>query len=105
VRADAQELGDEGCWVVGDPVAHDDLAAGFGDADEFFGYVEGLGGEHCAEDCEGKVKGVIGDAFEQAGVALLEFQVCEVCGGGSLIACFDEVGCDVDAEDVVALLG
>ncbi len=71
---DFQDLRDE-CWIAGNPVAHDDLAAGLGDADHFFGDVERLGGEHRAEDADGEVEGLIWELMEIGGIAFLEAAV------------------------------
>ena len=97
--ADLQDLRHER-RVVGDPVPHDDPAARAGHAHHLLGHVERSRREHRAEDADDQVEGIVAEAFEVRGVALLEPAVREAFGLRPSIPRFHEIARDVDAEHV-----
>ena len=100
--ADLQDLRDQR-RVARDPVAHDDPAAGLGDATVSRERRRTACGANIApKTLTTRSKLLVGDALEVGGVALLETEVVEPGRLGAFIARSDEVGGNVDAKHVGA---
>ena len=69
--------------IVGDPVPHDDPAAGPRHAHHLLGHVERLGREHRAEDADDEVEAVVLELVQIGRVALLEPEVGEAAALGA----------------------
>lgn len=94
-RADSQQLGDKR-RIAGDPVTHNDAAAGLGDTDQFLCDLERLGCEHCPEDREADVERIVRHTFEPASVAFQEFKPRKAGLLGALVPGCDQVARDID---------
>ena len=99
-RADLEDLGDQG-RIVGNPVAHDDPAAGPRHTDELLGDVERLRREHRSEDADDEVEA---SSSRSAGSMrrLLGTGSCRGPASARVVAGLDEVARDVDTQHVRA---
>ena len=102
-RADLQDLRHER-RIVRDPVAHDDPAARFRDANHLFRHVERLGREHRAKSADDEIEGSIGELPQIRRVALLEAEIGQVVFLRAAVPGLDEISRDVHAQDVRSAL-
>src|ERR1019366_1646060 len=84
----------------GDPVPHDDPAAGPRYTDHLLRHVERPGGEHRPEDAHHEIEAIVLDLVQIRRIALLEAAVREAELLGTRVAGLDEVAGDVDPKHV-----
>ena len=86
--------------ALGRPVRHSDPPAGPDHAQQLRGGLLLVWGEHRAEDADDEVEALVVEPAQVGRVALLESQVLQSERLGAGVPRRDEVGGDVDAEDL-----